>query len=81
MYILVLTLPIVIKRVVMGSLEHWLPIVFALLLGLVAIHYARKGLSTKNQYRLIHFIAIGVSLVVIGFHLHKIICHPFEVKQ
>lgn len=81
MYVLVLTMPIVILRVVMGSMEHWLPIVLAVLFGVVVIQYAKRNLSVKNQYRFIHFMAIGISLLVIAFHLHKVISGNYNVQK
>lgn len=81
MQISVLTVPLAIQRVVMGSLEHWLPIIFAIFFGFVTIRYARRNLSVKKQFRLIHFIAIGVSLTVIGFHLHKLILGDYNIQK
>lgn len=81
MYILLYILPLIIKRVAFGSLEHWLPIISAIALGISLIHYAKKEINKANQQRLIHFFAIAVSLTVISFHLHKIIFDHYDIRK
>lgn len=80
MYLLI-NVPLIIKRVVFGSMEHWLPIIIAVFLGIGIIRYARKKLNKKNQHLLIHFIAITVSFTVISFHLHKFIYGHYDIQK
>ncbi|MBA6153770.1 YwaF family protein [Gelidibacter maritimus] len=81
MQISVLTVPLAVQRVVMGSIEHWLPIIFASLVGFVTIRYAKNNLLKNEQHRLIHFIAIGISITVISFHLHKVIFEDYDLQK
>ncbi|WJJ97611.1 YwaF family protein [Algibacter luteus] len=60
------------NRVVIGSKEHMLPIVFAVLFAVLFIKYAKRNLNQKQQNRTIHIFACVISLVVVGFHMHKI---------
>lgn len=75
------SMPLVIQRVAFGSLEHWLPILIALILGVAIIYYAKKHPGLKIQSQLIHIIAIGVSLTVIGFHLHKLLFDDYDIQK
>lgn len=72
--------PLVFNRVAFGSMEHWFPIVMAILLGIGIMHYANKKLGKKNQQHLVHFIAIAVSLTVISFHLHKYAFGHYDIR-
>lgn len=81
MHILYSTVPFLMQRVVMGSWEHVVPILIAILLGLAAIRYAKRNLNVNNQYRFIHFIAIGVSLTVLSFHLHKMMFGDYNIQK
>lgn len=69
------------QRVVIGSLEHYLPILIGLVLGIVAIFYATKHLNVKGQYRFINVIAMAISLTVISFHLHKMIFSEYNIQK
>lgn len=60
------------NRVVIGSKQHMLPIVFAVLFAVLFIKYAKRNLNQKQQNRAIHIFACVISLVVVGFHMHKI---------
>ena len=81
MFILPNIVPLIFKRVPFGSMEHWLPILIAISLGICLIYYAKKKLNKKNQQRLIHVIAIAVSLTVISFHLHKFIYGHYDIHK
>ncbi|HUH28014.1 TIGR02206 family membrane protein [Gelidibacter sp.] len=81
MHILYSLVPLIIQRVKMGSLEHIVPILIGILLGLVAIGFAKRNLNANSQYRLIHFIAIGISLTVLSFHLHKLIFEDYNIQK
>ena len=72
--------PTIFYRVGFGSIEHWLPIVMAIVLGIGIMRYANKQLDKKNQQHLIHIIAIAVSLTVISFHLHKFIFGNYDLR-
>lgn len=61
-----------INRVAIGSLEHLLPIVLAVLFCIVFIKYAKHKLNKKQQERALHVLACLVSLTVLVFHGYKI---------
>lgn len=69
------------QRVVIGSLEHYLPILIGVVLGIVALFYATKHLNVKGQYRFINVIAMAISLTVISFHLHKMIFSEYTIQK
>lgn len=81
MYLLFKFMPLILHRVAFGSMDHWLPILIGITLGIVVIRYSRKHLKKKNQQRLIHFFSIAVSLTVIGFHLNKIISENYDIHK
>lgn len=81
MYISILAMPLILERVAVGSFAHLLPILLAVLLGFVTIQYANIKLNVNQQYRLVHFIAIGVSLMVISFHLHKSMTEDYNIQK
>ncbi|MCK8479970.1 TIGR02206 family membrane protein [Psychroserpens algicola] len=67
------------SRVLIGSWEHLLPIVFAFIVSVFLIRYART-LSSKAQYRLIHFIAVFISVTVIVFHIYNSIYSDYNFR-
>ena len=61
-----------LERVSIGSFEHILPILIAIIFAVLIINYSKKSLNEQQQIRLIHFIAIGISFSVITFHIYHI---------
>ncbi|MDG5493105.1 TIGR02206 family membrane protein [Psychroserpens sp. SPM9] len=66
-------------RVLIGSWEHLLPIVLAFIFAAFLMRYA-KTLASKKQQRLIHYVAVFVSLTVIGFHLYNSIFSTYNYR-
>nr|WP_321247622.1 TIGR02206 family membrane protein [uncultured Psychroserpens sp.] len=58
-----------LNRVQILSLEHIIPIGLALIIAVTLIRYART-ISSESQQRLIHYIAIFISVSVIAFHIY-----------
>lgn len=81
MHILLIAVFLIMERVSMGSAEHWIPVLIAFVLGSGLIFYAKQKLNKKNQELLIHIFAIGISLTVITFHLHKFIFETYDVRK
>lgn len=81
MLIPLFTTPLNMQRVVFGSMEHWLPVLSALFLGIGVIYYAKIHLKVKNQNRLSHVIAIAISVTVISFHLHKLTLGDYSIQN
>jgi hypothetical protein len=51
----------------MFSAEHLMPIVLAVSITVLLLRYA-KGVSVKEQRRLVHYIALFISVSVVAFH-------------
>lgn len=69
-----------LERVLILSWEHLLPICIAVIFFVIVIIYA-KQISTESQQRLIHYIAIFISLVVVVFHLSKMITDDYDFRK
>lgn len=81
MYILLVTVLLTMDRVSIGSAEHWVPVLIALVFGSGLMRYAKQKLNKKNQELIIHVIAVGVSLTVIVFHLYKFLFETYDVRK
>jgi hypothetical integral membrane protein (TIGR02206 family) len=71
---------IILGRVQLLSLEHLLPILLAVGMFLLLILYGKRS-SIKTQSRLMHGIALAVSLTVIAFHLHKMLTSYYDLSK
>lgn len=69
-----------IERVSVGSLEHLAPIAIAIVLAFFLIRYAKNHLSQRQQVKVIHVIAILVSLTIASFHLFHIANGNYNFK-
>tara|TARA_R110000751_G_scaffold102910_2_gene198140 strand:- start:299 stop:1018 length:720 start_codon:yes stop_codon:yes gene_type:complete len=68
-----------VNRVQILSLEHLVPITLAIIITVVLIRYART-ISSESQQRLIHYIAIFISLTVIFFHVYNMLINDYNFK-
>ena len=68
------------SRVAIGSLQHILPIVIALLFSIVFLNYTKRNLNLIQQKKAIHVFACLVSLIVVVFHIHKISLGYYNVS-
>lgn len=68
-----------INRVSIGSLEHLLPIVIAILFSVFFIKYASYKLNKKQQYLALHVLACLVSFTVLAFHIYKISLGSYNI--
>lgn len=59
-------------RVTIGSFQHIFPIVFALLIGIIFINYAKHKLNRNQQNKALHIFGCFISFIVVAFHGHKI---------
>ncbi|WP_400080782.1 TIGR02206 family membrane protein [Winogradskyella sp. R77965] len=71
---------IVINSMVIGSLQHILPIVLAITLAIWLIKYAQHNLSETQKQNAIHYFACFISLTVISFHLYRILFDNYNFK-
>ncbi|MEP3837928.1 MAG: TIGR02206 family membrane protein [Algibacter sp.] len=59
------------KRVAIGSFQHIVPIVLAILFAIVFIRFAKHRLCETQQKKALHILACFISFIVILFHVHK----------
>ena len=59
-----------LNRVTIGSKEHLIPILLAVVFTVLFIRYSRTRFNAEYKKKAIHVFAILVSLVVILFHLY-----------
>jgi hypothetical integral membrane protein (TIGR02206 family) len=71
---------LVLSRVQIGSVEHLFPIIIAVLLAVFSIRYSKKCLSKKHQERLLFIFSVLVSLVVIAYHIYRIVNNDYNFK-
>jgi hypothetical integral membrane protein (TIGR02206 family) len=68
-----------VNRVQILSLEHLIPIGLAIIVAVTLIRFART-ISSETQQRVIHYVAIFISLVVIAFHLYYIFTTDYNIR-
>lgn len=68
-----------LNRVQILSLEHVVPIALALIITIVLIRYARI-ISSESQQRLIHYLAIFISISVIAFHVYSMFTTDYNIR-
>lgn len=67
------------QRVQILSLEHLLPLAIAVIFAIGLISYA-KSLTLRKQQRLVHALALFISLFVITFHILHIIRGDYNFR-
>lgn len=70
-----------LERVKIGSLEHLLPVLYAIVFSVLLIRYAKFKLHRRRQEIVIHTIAIIVSLTVVIFHLNGINSGNYNLSE
>ena len=68
-----------VDRVLILSWEHLFPIGLAIIIAGILIRYART-ISSESQQRLIHCIAIFISLTVLAFHVFSMLTTDYNVR-
>ena len=68
------------ERVLVGGLQHLLPIIIAAIFGFLIIRYSKKSLNEIQQKRLLHVFGIIVSLIVVVFHSYQIVKDNYNFK-
>jgi hypothetical integral membrane protein (TIGR02206 family) len=61
------------NSVVMGSLEHIIPILLAIGITMYIVRYASKYSTEVQKKKTINYVAWFVSLTVLGFHAYRMI--------
>jgi hypothetical integral membrane protein (TIGR02206 family) len=67
-------------RVEIGSLQQLFPILVAIIFSFLLYRYSKRSLDRQNQERLIHWVAILISLTVISFHVYKISLGGYNIR-
>lgn len=65
-------LQITSERVTIGSMQHVLPILVAILVFSFIIWFANRKLNSSQQVKLFQFLGYFVSLTIVVFHTYKI---------
>ncbi|MDT0559652.1 TIGR02206 family membrane protein [Ichthyenterobacterium sp. W332] len=68
------------ERVQIGSIAHIAPIIFALIFGVLLIKFAKHKLGLKQQYKVVHVLALIISFTVIFYHVYNVIFHTYNFK-
>ncbi|WP_052466949.1 YwaF family protein [Psychroserpens damuponensis] len=68
-----------LNRVQILSLEHLIPIGLAFVFTVVLIRHARI-ISSESQQRIIHHIAIFISVTVIIFHMYNMVTTNYNLR-
>nr|WP_321225127.1 TIGR02206 family membrane protein [uncultured Psychroserpens sp.] len=76
---MILIITTAIDRVLILSLEHLLPIGLAFCFAVALIMYAKR-ISSENQQRIIHYLAIFISVTVITFHVYRMFSTPYNIR-
>lgn len=71
---------IVQNAVTIGSLQHLIPIGFAIVFTIFLINYAKKHFTETQKKTVIHYFALFVSVTVISFHLYRMVFDNYNFK-
>lgn len=65
-------LSVVSNKVTIGSFQHIIPILFAIVFTVFLITYSNKHFSLLQKQRTVHFMGCFVSIIVMAYHFYKI---------
>lgn len=71
---------IINNRVEIGSIQQVIPIAFAIVFSFLLFRFAIKSLTRQKQEKVLHWLAIFISLTVIAFHSYKISLGAYNLK-
>ena len=69
-----------LNRVTVGSIQHVLPIIFAIIFCIYIIRYAKFQLSKNQQVLVFNFLGLFISGIVLAFHLYSISLGTYHFK-
>jgi len=67
-------------RVQIGSLEHIIPILTGLILGVFLIRTAKRFTFKNHQYKLIHYFSIFICLSLSTYHINLILTGDYNFR-
>lgn len=68
------------NRVTIGSTQHVLPIMLAIIFCIFIIRYAKSQLSKNRQVLVFNYLGYFVSIVVLAFHLYSISLGTYKIE-
>jgi len=71
---------IFLSGVKIGSLQQLLPILIAILFSFFLFRFSKRSLDRQKQEKLIHWVAILISLTVISFHIYKLSLGDYNIR-
>lgn len=71
----------VLERVAMGSIQHIIPIGFALIFGIILIHFANHNLKKEQKEKTFQLLGAIVSLTIVTFHVYHIILGEYDFSK
>jgi hypothetical integral membrane protein (TIGR02206 family) len=71
---------IVQKSVTIGSMQHLLPIIFAIGFTIWFIKYSNRNFNDIQKQRVIHVLAIVVSITLLAFHVYRMLFDNYNFK-
>lgn len=71
---------LITSSIEIGSLQQILPIGIAVLFSVVLVLYAKKKLAKKEQEKVLHGLAVFISLTVAAFHIYKIGLGSYQIQ-
>ena len=71
---------VVFTSVPIGSLQHLIPIILAIIFSIWFIRYSIKYFNEVQKQKTIHYFAWFISITVIGFHLYRMLFDNYNFK-
>lgn len=67
-------------RVGIGTFEHLLPILIAVIFGIIIVYFSKHQFSKRNQNSTFNLLGLVVSLTVLCYHLYFISLGNYDIK-
>ena len=77
---LFLKLLIILQSVTIGSLQHILPILIAVIFTVWFIKYSNRNFNKNQKEKAVHVLGCFVSITIISFHLYRIFFDNYNFK-
>ena len=68
------------SSVEIGSVQQWCPIIFATVVTILLIKYAKRNFNSLQKRKAVHFIGWFVSITIIGFHTYRMCFDTYNFK-
>ncbi|GGW69539.1 putative integral membrane protein (TIGR02206 family) [Winogradskyella epiphytica] len=71
---------IVLSKVTIGSLQHVIPILIAIVFTVAFIKYANQKLNLAQKQKAVHYLAWFISITLVSFHVYYISFGDYNFK-